>query len=748
MKRENRKLKNVSLTGTITAVSVILAILLCKQALNLHHKTLKESTTSHLDYLLRQQQQSLQHSFHAANETTLLTDLILDSLALSTPRDGFAAFLQKDAEVIATSSEAFPERIIQDLSNPLVQNLPISKGFKIHLQDIPYFVRSLEVSTPPGILIAGVRLSSIEPLLASSIFLLLYLILAGCCGAASALSFAYFLLKQSSELPSESTIHSQDDPKKTVNTSNDEHLTFDAAACERMLGALKATSRARDQIDQVLQEIQHMLLITDATGLITDSNSSARSFFRQGPRLRGRAITTLFQLQTDHSHLHIEGVMQAHCGNKGTVTVEVTKTILESPDSLEYLYGIRDVTVQQEIEHSLRRAKVEAETLAEMKSNFIANMSHEIRTPLNGIIGLSELLLDTPLNDEQSELFEGIQCSAQILLKIVNDVLDFSKVEVGKLELQDEVFSLENSLRNLEKLFHYQVESKEITFVIHQHEAVPKNLYGDSLRLEQILINLVGNAIKFTTWGGAVCLFVEPATDIEHGLSFSIIDTGIGIPEEQQELIFHEFSQGDTSTTREFGGTGLGLAIASRLVEWMGGSLTLNSQPMVGSSFQFSAYLPEATDFHYQETDTPYKQNCTKKLHVLLVEDNKVNAKLAASILQRAGHRVTTAENGMEAVEAFKTTPEVDLILMDIQMPVMGGCEAFLKIRQHPQGLYVPIIALTAHALESDAREYIVMGMDGYLSKPFKGNELLSVIDKTLQTASKSKEDPLGLDMP
>ena len=524
----------------------------------------------------------------------------------------------------------------------------------------------------------------------------------------------------------------------------------------------KSDQRLRDQqfyTRSLIESNIDALMTTDPHGIITDVNKQMESLtgctrdeligapFKDCFTDPARAVAGIKRVLVEKSVTDYELTARTRDGKQTVVSYNAT-TFYDRNRKLQGVFAAaRDVTERKRVELELQQAKAIAESASRTKSDFLASMSHEIRTPMNAIMGIADLLAKTDLTPEQDRYVQIFRRSGDNLLNLLNDILDLSKVEASQLDLERTGFSLSDHLEKVIEMVSHRAEEKGLAVTCTIGPDVSNDLVGDPTRLRQVLLNLLGNAIKFTH-AGAVALTVERRQDVSvpTALRFTVTDTGIGIPHEKLSSIFERFTQADSSTTRRFGGSGLGLTISKRLVELMGGEIWVESEVGQGSTFAFTVPFEVRSGADLEALapvgvgpDAPLPA-----LRILMAEDSVDNCAIAMAYLHDTPYRIDVAVNGAIACEMF-TRGDYDLVLMDRQMPVMDGLTATRTIRSWEttqQRSATPIIALTASALKGDRETCLASGCTTYLSKPIKQDVLLRAIQEHAIARSPSLQDP------
>ncbi len=524
--------------------------------------------------------------------------------------------------------------------------------------------------------------------------------------------------------------------------------------------------------EKIIEEMSEGVLILDERFQILDSNPAMRQIFREiDAGVTGKSLLSIYNgdgKKSLHKLLRQKGISTTELtteieGEQHYFEVNIKPFLNREGTKKGYFLIFRDITENKQTEAEIIRSREEAEAASKAKSDFLAHMSHEIRTPLNGIIGFVDLLMKTELNPRQNQYLSTVQSSARSLLGIVNDILDLSKIEAGKLELDTEKTDLLELCTQTMDMFAWQARRQKLEMKCHLDADVPRHVMVDGVRLRQVIVNLVGNALKFTE-EGEVELRVEVAEPAEGSrvmLRFLIRDTGIGIAEKNQKRIFESFAQEDTSSTRKFSGTGLGLAISNRLLALMESHLQLESEPGKGSTFFFDLPAEAVGDevigkqneslLRDFEEGAPEKEAVeeetaisTDSFKVLVAEDNPVNTLLVRSVIKRSfpGADIIEAGNGKKAVDYFESE-EPDLVFMDIQMPEMNGYEATAKMREfeEKQEKKTPIVALTAGTIKGEKEKCLAAGMDDYLSKPVLPESIEKTILKWVKLTPADKKE-------
>jgi two-component system, sensor histidine kinase and response regulator len=556
---------------------------------------------------------------------------------------------------------------------------------------------------------------------------------------------------------------SSDDVSPRMNCDGADELSHLAGCIDRMLESIEVSR----ELKRVTEE-RHLAFMNHLPALASLNDEDGRYLYVNQPLsdlfnlraedLLGKTIADWMPEAAESNRQHDREVLA--CGG----TMQFDDMIRRSDGSalhwliFKFPLGVRDgkkligtvavdITARKVWEVQVQESKEVAERANRAKSEFLANMSHEIRTPLNGIIGMTDLALDTPLNSEQREYMDTVKFSADALLTLINDILDFSKIEAGKVDLESVEFDLRDNVETALKTVAVRARQKGLELHCEVDAGVPDLVSGDSSRLRQIVLNLVGNALKFTEKGEVnVSVQSEPGDANGPNLHFTISDTGIGIPAEKHGHIFKAFSQADSSTTRKFGGTGLGLTISTRLVEMMGGKMWVESEVGKGSRFHFNLRMPPVQARQVQSPSGQSLQTL-RGVRVLVVDDSATNRRITQGILSQWGMSVTLAEGGKQALEecsaALTQAKPFALLLTDLQMPDMDGFTLVEKIRERNDLAAIPIMMLSSAGQRGDGARCQKLGVSAYLLKPVRQSELRGAILKVLSAGEQNVQLPL-----
>ncbi|OJU29167.1 MAG: hypothetical protein BGN92_13960 [Sphingobacteriales bacterium 41-5] len=514
-------------------------------------------------------------------------------------------------------------------------------------------------------------------------------------------------------------------------------LGYNSTILTRAVSKLGFSKDAKNIEDLVTAQVNHLsyILVTENTGnrVVRDSLMDSLNRAQFGDRVYEACLEVQNLLEQSLEQTLIKNSEQASVHykyNRITAVVAILAILIMATIIINR--QVRQIKLIGE----LRTAEATALKSKNAKDDFVANMSHELRTPLNALIGFGNLLNQTDLDPKQQEYVDVIRSGGYNLLNIVNDVLDLSKIEAGKLRIVNKPFNIITVLKNIERMFSENIAEKRLVYEWHIDEKIPPNLKGDSERLKQILINLIGNAIKFTNEGGiqlnAGIVWVDEESGM-YKLVFTVKDSGAGIPKEKVQKIFERFEQLEHVTTRQHGGTGLGLTIVKNLVEKMGGAISVYSEPGEGSEFSFTCIFEKALSLQEDEQVFDKTNFSLENYSLLAAEDNKANQTLLRHLLGRYKAEVTIVENGREAVELLKKN-SYDLVLMDIQMPLMDGYTAVNKIRQELKN-HITVIAMTAYVSEDEIQKCLNSGFNDYLAKPIDESTLLKILSTYLNHA-------------
>jgi two-component system, sensor histidine kinase and response regulator len=540
-------------------------------------------------------------------------------------------------------------------------------------------------------------------------------------------------------------------------------LVFLTSSADRRLSVQALELESSEQrYRQIIETALDSFIGTDANGMITDWNAQAETTFGWS---RSAAIgRNIYQTIVPNLHLDVYDPFLGEIASVPTslmrkrfettslhrdgreFPVELSISVIRTGGTSGFFAFLRDISDRKRSEQELIAAKDAAEAGSRAKSEFLANMSHEIRTPLNGVIGMTDLALETDLSSEQREYIETVKLSADSLLTVINDILDFSKIEAGKIDLDMEDFNLRDSLEATLKTLALRADEKGLELLCEVAPSVPEVLRGDSNRLRQVVVNLVGNAIKFTDQGEvALTVRIEAEDRDDRIIHFTVSDSGIGIPPEKQKLIFQPFVQADNSTTRNYGGTGLGLTISKRLVGLMGGKIWVESEVGRGTKFHFTARLKTSEKLPEAGASTP--PETLRDVKVLIVDDNRTNRRILEGMLKLWNMNSTSVESGEQALERLSSAQTAGepyaLVLTDMHMPAMDGFSLIEQIRQRPELSTATMMMLTSAGHRGDSERCHELGVAAYLLKPIRQSELREAIARALGTRAQQGAVPL-----
>jgi len=510
---------------------------------------------------------------------------------------------------------------------------------------------------------------------------------------------------------------------------------------------LKSSTVSRNYLESIYKGVVDILFVLDENYVIQECNTAAVRFLGMDKSVIIGLPITLFVQDADKHMLNaraaaftlettnIEVYFKRQGGNTPAI-VSCSQLFDKNDQKSGILVVAKDISMQKQAEDELRKAKEYAETANVAKSSFLANMSHEIRTPLNSILGLAEIMLRENNNPALKKYLELIQQAGHNLNHIINDILDFSKIESGKLMLENVPIDLSEVVGNSVRPYQFLADQKGLAFEYYFDPMIPRSLAGDPTRINQVITNLLSNAIKFTSSGKiSVSISLLQSTGSDVLVEGKVVDTGVGIPADKEQLIFESFTQADESVTRKFGGTGLGLSIVRSLLQMMDGDITLSTggdkNERKGTAFTFSIKLQRVTPKASERTENViHRQTFEVPVNVLVVDDNKMNLLVAKKMLQNLNASVVTAESAAEAIALIKGK-NFEMVIMDIQMPEMDGHQAAGVIRQ--MGYEGPIVALSANAFPEDVKKSLASGMNDHIQKPFTEKQLFDTISKYLK---------------